>query len=218
MSSYTIDPGSGRWPCGHPINDMGCRECARPLPEMPLDASPITQLEAKLFIGLKHRHLKRVTGGIVSVSIRRGGELVGAAMFGRPVASKTQNSIPGIAEVVRAAVIPGVRGGNSKLYKMCATIAREQGYWAIQTFTIESESGVSLRAAGFILDRPASEDEEKKPNQHGKYRIGRTLNLFGEPEIHKERKNRWVRILGKKPRGFDPECLKNYCEAVRNAP
>lgn len=166
----------------------------------PLVALPTDQAEAFAFVGLHHRHLKDVLlpGCRYALAIARDGEMVGAAVMGRPIAQKT-SAKPGIMEIARTCVLAGVMGGNSKLYRMCSNIAAELGYWKIQTFTLESESGVSLRAAGFFLERPASEDSERRPNQWGHSRKGRTLNLFGEPEVALERKNRWVRILGKEP-------------------
>ena len=167
---------------------------------MKLTALPVDQKEAFLFIGIHHRHLKDVLlpGCRYAMAIARDGEMVGAAVMGRPVAQKT-NARPGIMEIARTCVLPGVLGGNSKLYRMCSTIAAELGYWKIQTFTLESESGVSLKAAGFFLERPAALDSARRPEQWGHSRKGRTRNLFGEPEVSLERKNRWVRILGQEP-------------------
>lgn len=166
---------------------------------MELVPTPITQKVAFRFIGLKHRHLKHIVGGITCNGISRGGVLVGAAVYGRPVAPAAARDTC-IAEIVRTCVIEGVLGGNSKLYRMCAEQARSQGYWKIQTFTLASESGVSLKAAGFFLERPAEDDTERVKGQWGNSRKkGFIPNLFGEPDTANQPKNRWVRILGKKP-------------------
>lgn len=119
-----------------------------------LVATPVFQSEAFAFIGLHHRHLKDIEGGIVCNGISRDGTLVGVAVYGRPVAPKTAKD-KGVAEIARTCVIPGVLGGNSKLYRMCAEQAKSQGYWKIQTFTLESESA-ETRPVVQLAQRPDS--------------------------------------------------------------
>lgn len=50
-------------------------------------------------------------------------------------------------------VTDGTSNACSKLYAACARIAKEAGYERIQTYVLDTESGVSLRAAGWHLDR-----------------------------------------------------------------
>ena len=54
-------------------------------------------------------------------------------------------------EVTRL-VTDGTRNACSALYGACARIAREMGYARIQTFTLDTETGTSLRASGWTLD------------------------------------------------------------------
>lgn len=82
-------------------------------------------------------------------------------------------------------------------------VARALGYWKVQTFTLQSESGASLRGAGFVLERPAAEDKARPKGAWGRSRPGRSANLFGEPEISTEPKNRWVCLLGPEPSHVD---------------
>ena len=56
-----------------------------------------------------------------------------------------------VIEVTRL-VTDGTQNACSALYGACARVAREMGYARIQTFTLETETGTSLRASGWILD------------------------------------------------------------------
>lgn len=76
------------------------------------------------------------------------GELCGAAIIGRPAAR--QYDPRRTAEISRL-VTDSTKHAASKLYAACARIAREMGFQTIQTYTLASESGVSLRAAGWTL-------------------------------------------------------------------
>lgn len=103
-----------------------------------------------------------------------------------------------IVEITRVAVPEGIRNGCSKVYAALRDMARAAGYWKVQTYTLASESGASLRAVGFVLVRPANEDGgQRRHGQWGAHR--RTLSLFGEPEIASEPKNRWECVLRAEP-------------------
>lgn len=52
-------------------------------------------------------------------------------------------------EITRCCVIEGHKNANSLLYAAAWRAARAMGYRRIITYTLPSESGASLRAAGF---------------------------------------------------------------------
>lgn len=110
---------------------------------------PVTLKEAAAFVGALHRHHKAPVGHRFSIGAEHGGRLVGVAVIGRPVARRTPQY--SVAEVTRLCT-DGTKNTCSFLYAAAARICKEMGYDRIQTFILESESGVSLRAAGWILD------------------------------------------------------------------
>jgi len=77
------------------------------------------------------------------------GEIVGVAIVGRPVARGSDNGLT--AEVTRLCT-NGVKNGCSMLYGACARIAKEMGYKKIQTYILDNEPGISLKASGWILE------------------------------------------------------------------
>ena len=107
---------------------------------------PCTLDQANKLVALWHRHHKPVVGHRFSIAAEKDGEVVGAAIIGRPVAPKTDQYRT--AEVTRL-VTNGHKNACSFLYGAAARIAREMGFDAIQTFILDDETGMSLRAAGW---------------------------------------------------------------------
>ena len=119
----------------------------------PLRPVPITRAEAQEFIRHHHRHHLPPVGDIFRVAlaceIEGKGEIIGVAMIGRPVARILDNGWT--AEVTRCCVaeVPEAKHAASKLYAMAWRIAREMGYRRLITYTLKSEPGTSLVAAGW---------------------------------------------------------------------
>lgn len=113
---------------------------------MGLEAVATTLAEANAFVGILHRHHKPATGHRWSLGCTLDGKLVGVCIVGRPVARKTDQYA--VAEVLRLCT-DGTRNACSFLYARAARAAEALGYWKIQTFILEEESGVSLRAAAW---------------------------------------------------------------------
>jgi hypothetical protein len=110
---------------------------------------PITLRQANEFVTQHHRHHKPTQGHKWSVGLMSDGELVGVAIVGRPVARGSDNGLT--AEVTRLCT-NGVKNGCSMLYGACARVAREMGYVKIQTYILDSELGVSLKATGWVME------------------------------------------------------------------
>jgi hypothetical protein len=54
------------------------------------------------------------------------------------------------AEVIRVAVLEGQRNACSKLYSAAKRAAQAMGYRRVLTYTLASEPGSSLKAAGWV--------------------------------------------------------------------
>ncbi len=110
---------------------------------------PLTLREAASFIERHHRHHKPPRGMKFAVGVQRAGVLVGVATAGRPVACAYG---PRVIEVNRTCT-DGTRNANSMLYGAVRRAAVAMGYEKVITYTEESESGATLRAAGFRVDK-----------------------------------------------------------------
>jgi hypothetical protein len=107
---------------------------------------PLTLREANVLVA---RHHKPILGHRYSIGCEAEGRLVGAAIVGRPAAK----SYDQYREVeVRRLVTDGTKNACSMLYAAAARIAREMGFTKIQTYILDGEPGVSLKAAGWSLD------------------------------------------------------------------
>lgn len=102
--------------------------------------------DANRFVERLHRHHKPVQGHRFSIGAEKDFDLVGVAIVGRPVARKTDQR--NVVEVTRLCT-DGTPNACSFLYSACARAAKALGYQRIQTFILESEPGVSLKATGW---------------------------------------------------------------------
>ena len=114
----------------------------------PICIVPCRLREAHEFVKNFHRHNKCSRGGLFAVAASDGERLVGVAVVGRPVARGFDDGIT--VEVTRCcAVTDSPRGTSSCLYAACWRAARAMGYRRLITYTLQSESGASLRGAGW---------------------------------------------------------------------
>ena len=119
---------------------------------MSLKILPLTLKQANEAVARLHRHHKPVVGHRFSIGCAEDGNLEmlrGAAICGRPVARGCDPYR--VLEVTRL-VTDGTKNACSILYASCARIAREMGFQKIQTYILETESGVSLTAAGWVWE------------------------------------------------------------------
>jgi hypothetical protein len=108
-----------------------------------MEAVPLHLREANEFVAKYHRHNLPVNGSKFSVGAAVAGKLVGVATAGRPVARRLDNGKT--LEVLRVCT-DGTPNANSFLYGRVKRIARLMGYEKVITYTLEEESGASLRA------------------------------------------------------------------------
>lgn len=132
---------------------------------MALEIKPLTLKQANQFVNDFHRHHKPCTGHRFSIGVYEGDKMVGAAICGRPVARKSPQYE--WVEVSRL-VTDGTKNACSCLYSACARIAREMGFERIQTFILEEESGISLKASGWEHDIISSGGDWNVPSRGGR--------------------------------------------------
>jgi len=109
---------------------------------------PLTLQRANELVAEWHRHNKPVTEHRFSIGAEHEGVLVGVAIVGRPIARKLDHHFT--AEVNRLCVIPDAPLGTcSFLYGACRRVWFSMGGTRMVTYTLRSESGSSLRGAGW---------------------------------------------------------------------
>jgi hypothetical protein len=114
-----------------------------------LAAAPIGFAEAAAFVREHHRHHTPPVGHKFSIAAMSGDRLVGVVIVGRPVARGRDDSAT--LEVTRLCVLDGERNACSFLYGHAARAAFALGYHRIGTYTLKTEPGTSLRAAGWTM-------------------------------------------------------------------
>lgn len=115
---------------------------------MSLAAVPLDLTEARAFVASHHRHNGAPAGGKFAVGCSDGARLVGVAIVSRPVGRHLDDGAT--AEVVRVCTLADApKGACSFLYARCWQAARAMGYGRLVTYTLQSESGASLRGAGW---------------------------------------------------------------------
>jgi hypothetical protein len=131
----------------------------------------MTLRAAYAYVKEHHRHAKKIQGALFAVGAELDGKFVGCAIVAMPVAPKLQD---GLTVEIRRCCTDGTRNACSFLYRVCVRVANAMGYRRVLTYTLESESGASLRGAGFTVtrrtkaehwDRP-SRPRERQPIQH----------------------------------------------------
>ncbi len=106
---------------------------------------------ARGWIAEVHRHLRKpITGWLFGVEILRDGERIGVACAGRPKARALQDGET--CEITRVAVLPGQFNACSFAYGALRKAAAALGYTRVVTYTLASEPGSSVQAAGFVRD------------------------------------------------------------------
>jgi len=108
---------------------------------------PITLRTAQAFIDEHHRHNKAPRGHKFSIGLEKDGELIGVATAGRPIARYFDD---GFTIEVNRTCTTGEKNANSMLYGAIWRCAKAMGYLRAITYTQADETGISLRAAGWV--------------------------------------------------------------------
>lgn len=121
--------------------------------DYPLQIAPVTLRAARAFVARHHRHAPSPPPGWrFGASVRNGLQTIAIVMVGRPVARLIDASTT--VEINRLCIrrdIPAALRQNaaSMLLGWAAREARKRKFRRVVTYTLQSESGTSLRAAGF---------------------------------------------------------------------
>lgn len=107
---------------------------------------PVTLAEANAFVTEHHRHHKPVPGAKFCVAVALKDAIVGVAIVGRPVSRMLDD---GWTLEVNRTCTDGTKNANSCLYGACRRVAFGLGYRKLITYTLPTESGASLTAAGW---------------------------------------------------------------------
>lgn len=113
-----------------------------------LNIVPCSIQDAREYVAQFHRHHKPPLSGLFAVACAQGERVCGVAIVGRPVARGLQDGWT--AEVTRVAT-DTTPHACSMLYASCWRAARALGYRKLVTYTSASESGTSLKAAGWKI-------------------------------------------------------------------
>ncbi len=146
---------------------------------------PVSLAEAKAFVAQHHRHNGAPLTWKFGVGVAVEGELVGVAMAGLPKARMAMQ--PGVLEVNRTCTL-GTPNANSMLYGAIARAAKALGYRKLITYTLDSEPGSSLKAAGWIVDGHVTPETWERRREQ--------LPGMGNDRIPSGPKTRWRKDLG----------------------
>lgn len=138
---------------GFPIRQV-YSDCHHLRLDMGLEVRPITFKQATAFVAEHHRHNKPPRGWKFGAGAFNDTELVAVVMVGRPVARAIGADT---VEVNRLCVNPGADpaltwNACSQLYGWAAREAKARGFARIITYTLESEGGGTLVAAGWTKE------------------------------------------------------------------
>ena len=117
-----------------------------------LKLKPCTFRQAQDFVRENHRHNKPPVGHKFSIAVYDGEKLCGVVMVGRPDGRYLDD---GETLEVNRCCTDGTRNACTMLYGAAWRAAKALGYKRIVTYTLKSENGASLRAAGWHCDGEA---------------------------------------------------------------
>lgn len=151
-----------------------------------IELKPIERDQARAFVDEHHAHNKAPVSWRFGAGIYNGAQLIGVIMVGRPVARMIDGSTT--VEVNRLCLRRDVArelrwNACSQAYGWAAREAKKRGFAKIITYTLESESGTTLKAAGWIAEARTKGGSWNRPSR------GRVDVAPICPKI------RWARIL-----------------------
>lgn len=111
-----------------------------------LNLQPITFKEACAFITSHHSHHLPPQGWKFGIAVNDGIQVVGVITLGRPISRHFDDGLT--LEITRCCTC-GYKNSASKLLGAARKAAFALGYKRIISYTLSSESGVSLKASGY---------------------------------------------------------------------
>lgn len=141
-----------------------------PTSTLQLSVRPTTLRAANDFVQKHHRHNGRTArdGGKFAIACHYGEDLVGVAIVGNPLSATfmDRTTYGHVAEVLRTCTNESApKGAVSFLYGACTRICRGMGFDLLVSYTLDTESGASLRGAGWrhvAMTKPVNPGWRKK--------------------------------------------------------
>ena len=162
---------------------------------------PISIAKANVYVMEHHRHHTKKVGCRFAIACYDGEELHGVAICSNPVA---RNADDGLTLEIARCCTDGTKNVCSMLYGACARIAKDMGFRKIQTYILKSETGTSLKASGFYLekDNAGAENWQKCNSKRQNKRDAEPFqtSIFGQKKPPEELKQRWVKYFYQKER------------------
>jgi hypothetical protein len=173
-----------------------------------LEIREVSFHDAAAFVDKHHSHNSAPIGWKWGHAAYNGDDLVGVLMAGRPVAAALQKQ--GCLEINRNCVKSTTPAGlawnaASKLYGQACREGFKRGYLRIITYTLASERGTSLRAAGFVPVARTKGGSWSRPSRP------RRDKSSTEPKIRWER---WKTGTPIQQLDLDFEIAQNYSRAA----
>lgn len=164
---------------------------------------PLTVAAANRVVARLHRHHGPIPAGLAAFALGAiaDGRLCGAAIVGRP--ANRNNDDGYTAEVVRVAT-DGTANAPSSLYGAAARAAAAMGFYRVITYTLDAESGASLRGAGWTREEDGIVSKWARYERHD--------GAYGQvqPRPHFDMtKVRWTKALRPKPTVLDRTLADN---------
>lgn len=189
---YRYVRGAGRWYLSTeshrgPIKEGEHEQFKEGFMASKLTVIPITLREANNFVSSFHRHNGRTTrdGGKFAIGATTGEEMVGVAIVGNPLSATYMDGYT--AEVLRTCTSPNApKGTVSFLYSRCWRIWQAMGGRKLITYTLTTESGASLRGAGWKIVGQVKPHKrwQEKSNRDGKER--QWQSIYDQPKLRWE--------------------------------
>jgi hypothetical protein len=129
---------------------------------MALELQPISLREAYAFVNAHHRHHGAPQGAKFAIGLNNGERVVGVVIVGRPVSRMLDDGWT--AEVTRCCT-DGTEHAPSKLYAAAWRASRAMGYRRLITYTLDTEPGMSLTAAGWKVIGATSGGSWSRPSR-----------------------------------------------------
>ena len=144
---------------------------------------PLSLKEANEFVTTHHRHNKKTAGHKWSTGLMYQDELVGVAIVGRAISRHMDEKYT--VEILRLCIKdPAPKNACSFLYSKVCRIWQTMGGKKIITYTLDEESGASMRAVGW------KKAGTTKPVKEGKGWTNRGKGRVWQP-VNSKLKYRW---------------------------
>lgn len=158
-----------------------------------IKAVPLSLKDASAFVDELHRHHTHAVVDKYRVGAEVDGKLVGVVQVGRPVSRHLDDGKT--LEVIRLCS-DGTKDVCSFLYSRAARIAQEMGYEKIITYILQSESGTSLKASGWYLEKENAGGGSWSSPSRPRDLVEAQISLFPQKQKYPtEYKQRWAKKL-----------------------